>query len=782
MQSEFSIKWKISDEGVPGGLSAGAKPKSYKKYKDMFDSGNEVRKIDDLRELRIPLYPNFLPFEYQREAVLRMLGRFRGKGIFGDQVGLGKTIEVGMTIAEFAERDAIKNVLLLCPIRLVFQWEEEMNEKFSTHFSACVVNTLDDILANEKAKVSNGTQGVTIYIMAFERICNSILSLKARLKRDIDKMARDLAEEKFNPVKTTKFEEKSRRLEKFTELYESVGDELNDNCLKLFDRYYLGELMLSMMIVDEADALLSSSSGKVLQIYRVAEHLSKLVSYRILLSATPIRRQLNDIYMLMKIVRPEQFTSREDFIQNYCFNKERLSDFKEEEISNLKGIIDQLFTRSRLSSKSVQQSLKPITIEEIIKLDFANFKSSDFAKNVRDAVWHGISAGENSDIKRILKTNFNSFSSLDSASSNYWINYIYDVFINQEATLRPFEITEEKNDAFRAKLSEMIKAEDGIEAAAVKFSLINFVLPPKKGHLILYKGEEENISEVMQNREARRVMEELGYGISAEQYEGFEQEDIYCEGKFSEFDQLVNGKLADKKVVVFSDNDAVREQFIKIVGSRALNAKGDSHGENYFKFKSDDPRYSNAVYFAVNGQEKGVNMQFCSSLIITSLSPDPNLVEQIVGRISRINQRNDMHIYVFAASGTLEHYMYNFYNKVLGLFSDWDGDNTFIIGGAVAAFLDAHPSVKADIDEKTRGKRTEDGEALEIGFPQIVQYIAARYNTDIERGLTAGLLEKNALWRDLVTKVKESMVSFSHLVKEFGDQEILTEDDSFTDI
>ena len=49
MPQEFDIKCVVSEEDVPGGLKVDALPKSYARYKKLFEAAREVRKIDDFR-------------------------------------------------------------------------------------------------------------------------------------------------------------------------------------------------------------------------------------------------------------------------------------------------------------------------------------------------------------------------------------------------------------------------------------------------------------------------------------------------------------------------------------------------------------------------------------------------------------------------------------------------------------------------------------------------------------------------------------------------------------
>ena len=794
MSQEFEIRCVVSEEGVPGGLKVDAKPKSYNRYHKLFEAARDVRKIDDFRELRIPHYPAFRPFEYQREAVLMMLSRFRGKGIFGDQVGLGKTVEVGMTVAEYAERGAVKNVLLLCPKKLDFQWEQEIAEKFHTHFDCVLVPSFAQMTAHEKSKKA----GVTMYIMTFDVILKEIKNLKNRLWEDIVKGKEWLEAESFKAKKSDDYYDIKRAAEQNETLYRSLDDEIDDSYLKLFDAYASALPQINMLVVDEADALLSTDPNKTLQIYRVVEHIGKNTSvpYKILMSATPIRRQLADVYKLMKIVRPEQFRDMDDFIRNYCFGKPRLNDFKGEELRQLKGLIDQLFTRNRLTSSTVQWSLKPLTIEEVLDLNFENFSAGDFETRVREAVIDGICYGEQNPerTRANIETSMRAYLDEGDGLPRKWTEYVRAVILNPRET--PVRITDEKNLAFAESLYTRIRSDAGAEADALRFACEDYVIPAKRGHHIRYKGEiarekydrmsekeraaaeKEAYDDALTARAMRKARAEFGYAEEAAgTTEYYDRENIDCDGKYAEFDRLVNELLPEEKVLVFSDAGAERNMLIRLVESaqkgRALNGAGDTDNKNYLKFRSDAPQNANAVYFAVNGEEKGFNMQFCSNLIITNLSHDPNLVEQIVGRISRIGQRKKMHVYVFTPMGSLEYSLYLFYNDVLHLFSDWDGDNTFIIGGAVASYLEENPSVEKELMRRIGKKHTADGEKPEIGFPQIVEYLWEQY----DGGFSIGTFEDYEPWIRFKENVAESIDSFRELVKEMGDQIMFTADE-----
>lgn len=68
------------------------------------------------------------PNPHQIDAVMFALGRVREGGcILADEVGLGKTIEAGLVIAQL-RAEGIRRVLLIAPKPLVGQWRRELHD------------------------------------------------------------------------------------------------------------------------------------------------------------------------------------------------------------------------------------------------------------------------------------------------------------------------------------------------------------------------------------------------------------------------------------------------------------------------------------------------------------------------------------------------------------------------------------------------------------------------------------------------------------------------------
>ena len=58
----------------------------------------------------------------------------RANLLIADDVGLGKTIEAGLTVSELVIRHRARRVLVVCPSSLQVQWRDQMRDKFGLDF------------------------------------------------------------------------------------------------------------------------------------------------------------------------------------------------------------------------------------------------------------------------------------------------------------------------------------------------------------------------------------------------------------------------------------------------------------------------------------------------------------------------------------------------------------------------------------------------------------------------------------------------------------------------
>ena len=74
------------------------------------------------------------PLPHQIDLVHRIMTSDQSNWLIADDVGLGKTIEVGLLLAAMKRRRRMRRVLVVCPAGVVRQWQDEMQYKFNEDF------------------------------------------------------------------------------------------------------------------------------------------------------------------------------------------------------------------------------------------------------------------------------------------------------------------------------------------------------------------------------------------------------------------------------------------------------------------------------------------------------------------------------------------------------------------------------------------------------------------------------------------------------------------------
>ena len=108
--------------------------------------------------------------DYQLDPVVRAIQMPRVNLLIADDVGLGKTIEAGMTILELIIRHRARRVLVVCPASLQVQWRDQMRDKFGLDFRIVDSTMMKDLRRKRGLHVNPWTH--------FPRLITSIDFLK----------------------------------------------------------------------------------------------------------------------------------------------------------------------------------------------------------------------------------------------------------------------------------------------------------------------------------------------------------------------------------------------------------------------------------------------------------------------------------------------------------------------------------------------------------------------------------------------------------------------------
>ena len=92
-----------------------------------------------------PLHGAIQPEDYQLMPLLKAMLMPRIALLIADDVGLGKTVEAGLILAELIIRRRLRRVLIITPASLKAQWREEMREKFAIQFDEVDRHATNDL-------------------------------------------------------------------------------------------------------------------------------------------------------------------------------------------------------------------------------------------------------------------------------------------------------------------------------------------------------------------------------------------------------------------------------------------------------------------------------------------------------------------------------------------------------------------------------------------------------------------------------------------------------------
>lgn len=207
-------------------------------------------------------------YAYQFKPVLKFLESPSGRLLIADEVGLGKTIESTFIWKELQARQDARRLLIVCPSMLRDKWANDLKDRFN--LESDVLNA-KQLLEKLQSVVQRGKPESFVYVVSYEGI---------RPPRNWR-----------NPEKTTSTRAELARL---------INDSsFNDEIGKLLD----------LVIFDEAHKARNSETltNQLIGI------LCDAASHAVLLTATPIQTHTNNLFQLLRLVSPDDFTDTFNF-------------------------------------------------------------------------------------------------------------------------------------------------------------------------------------------------------------------------------------------------------------------------------------------------------------------------------------------------------------------------------------------------------------------------------------------------------------------------------------
>ncbi|WP_280768414.1 DEAD/DEAH box helicase [Salipaludibacillus daqingensis] len=145
--------------------------------------------------------------------------------------------------------------------------------------------------------------------------------------------------------------------------------------------------------------------------------------------------------------------------------------------------------------------------------------------------------------------------------------------------------------------------------------------------------------------------------------------------------ELIEQWDENEKVIIFTEYRATQlylQWYLNQKGIRSVPFRG-----GFKRSKKDWMKqlFQNQVQvlIATEAGGEGINLQFCHRIINYDLPWNPMRIEQRIGRIHRLGQEHDVHIYHLAVENTIEDHILHLLYKKIGLFEGVIGELDHIL-------------------------------------------------------------------------------------------------------
>ncbi|MEW6400667.1 MAG: SNF2-related protein [Chloroflexota bacterium] len=571
MNSTPDIRLTPVDESIFKTISAGkfASREVYRlrlwaEYAQLVSGFDELVCLDQL---------SFTPFDYQTRAAQIMLRRFRGRGMFCDEVGLGKTIEAGLVIKEYLARNIVQRLMVVTPASLVEQWREELAVKFGlTGF----VTTAD---------ADFRTTGVE----AWEQFPLLIASLAT-----------------------------ARRAE---------------------HRARLSQIPFDLVVLDEAHHLKNRNSVS----WKFVNELQR--KYILLLTATPVENNLDELYNLITLLKPGQLKTPREFRKQFVVSGDPRLPKNRGQLRELLGDVMVRHTRSQVNINL------PPRQANTVRLNLSDAEA-EFYKAVSDCVRELLAPPS-------VKNGVQRVQTLEQTTSEQ----------SQDNALR--QASEENAGTSQAS------ALQSTQSAAIR-QTDRFALLTLQREI----GSSPKAAEATLRSLGARVTDEESRQRLLALAERSAQ--IHSWAKAEALEKLLKTILRDpaEKIIIFTHFRRTLEKLADLLQKVGVDFV-QYHGEMDMSSKNQaiaDFESRANILLSTEAAGEGRNLQFCRTMINFDIPWNPMRIEQRVGRIHRVGQTRDVRIYNLSARGTVEDYLLEILDQKLNMFELVIGEMDMILG------------------------------------------------------------------------------------------------------
>jgi superfamily II DNA or RNA helicase len=571
-------------------------------------------------------------YAYQYKPVVSFLDSPNHGLLIADEVGLGKTIEAGLIWTELRSRFDARRLLIICPAILREKWQDELSKRFGIEAEICSARDL---------------------INKIKRYKNS----------DLDEFAAIVSLQGIRPPRNWQDKNDSSQ---------TAAGEL----AHLFDELEDEDPIFDLTIIDEAHYLRNPES----QTSKLGSLIRPITDGLIMLSATPIQLKSVDLFHLVKFLDEATFNNELSFDRALESSRPllELRDAILKGKCNRKTLQKKLEEAQQYSQLSHSQQIKYIlenlpSDENLIDYEFR----AELAETVDriNPLSHVISRTRKRDVheRRVLRDARAIRVGMTTVEEQFYLEVTEKVrkycaqFNLHEGfllTIPQRQMTSSMAAACRSWLKkEQAEINDDLLIEALSVDLETELKKINLGPLTI-----ELIS----------IAKKIG------NYEVLKAED----SKFKFLLKHLNkywGQYPDNKVILFS---FYRETLAYL--NERFNEESVS---NIVLQGGSDKQLALATFKSVNGPKlllasevasEGVDLQFSSILINYDLPWNPQRIEQRIGRIDRIGQKEEkINIWNIFHENTIDDRVYTRLLERLDIFKSALGSIESVLGADI---------------------------------------------------------------------------------------------------
>jgi len=646
----------------------------------------------------------FLPHQFK--PVLRFVESTSGRHLIADEVGLGKTIEALLVWKELEARSQARRLLIVCPSTLREKWRDELRARFRISGEILDASGVADRLREAALNRASGF----VLIASYEALRSP--------RPDLNNP---------NPPATPRA--------RFGALLDQMADDGADR-------------LIDLVVADEAHYARNPETAT----NRLINALDAVTERMLLLSATPIQLNTNNLYQLLRLVDPTIFGSE------FVFNQ--LLEENQPLIRAQRALL-----RAGLSAHELQQELNACAGYS------PAIATAVEAMNGNPA----LSAGQRVQLARSIERESVLATSMTRTRKR-------DVFQNR-VTRVPVVLTFPLSEAERRVYDEVTQRviarfealydnnQIGVLAAMTRQRQMASSIPAalrawsRRGNDLADSLAEDlgRLSDTPEVSEAELPLVEI---MSAAEATSALRN--LPDSKWPVFLAFLRERLRadpNEKFVVFSyfrETLSYLHERLTAAGIRSFLLRGGMGDEKWAVIRCfiDEPGPS--VLLSSEVGSEGIDLQFCRTMVNYDLPWNPMRVEQRIGRLDRIGQAADrITIVNFVMQDTIEDDILLRLHTRIGVFEQSIGDIEAILGDSIQTLIrelfsdeltDQQREERAELNIQAIEERARQLDELESQASNLVAFSDYLIN-EIKTGNDLGRFVEPSLLKDFVADI-----------------------------